>query len=747
MTWGNVQRSSKIIYIHYSFNHPDDRALRGTVDHASAGAIYIHERYGTGDAVDRLASEMIALVIASHHGGLMNCINLEGRSDFLTRLQKDKTELSYNEALDRFQAECFSLTDLDNLFNNVKSEVENIVSSVKTAGLPNNFAFHLICKFLFSCLIDADRYDTMQFMSDFPEPEQTNSQELWHRFSDRLEEELKSYSRDTTIQILRGEISDSCKASGQNPKGIYSLTAPTGGGKTISSLRFALEHCKKFNKDRIIYIVPYTTIIDQNANIVREILRCGDLLLEHHSNVIADNEDEDYKLLTQRWDSPIIFTTMVQFLNTLYAGGTQNIRRLHNLANSVLIFDEIQAIPVKCIHLLNCGLNFLSSICNSTIVSCTATQPLLNKVQRPLSLSDDGDIIPDANAKLFQFKRVNLVDRTKNGGWDFGELAQFVFKQMENLNSALLIMNTKSAAQNLYNEILKINDHAPESERCHVIHLSTNMCPAHRMQCITDLKEKLGQHRIICISTQLIEAGVDISFQFVIRAMAGLDSICQAAGRCNRHGETHIRNLFIVNIKNESLRMLPDIRIGQECTSRILDEFKSSPQDFDGDLLSLKAIERFYTYYYFARKNEMDYTLKNKTSLYDLLSMNAWGKAAYESQIGNPFPFPLKQAFKDAGAAFHVIEENTTSVLVPFDYGKELISKLNGNCFIWELPDYIKQAQRYSVNLFKHEIDQLNKKHAIYELKNAGLWALAEQFYDRYLGVTMEGQINSFLMV
>src|SRR5690606_4496420 len=292
---------------------------------------------------------------------------------------------------------------------------------------------------------------------------------------------------------------------------------------------------------RIIYVVPYTTIIEQNAKEVRDILKANDYLLEHHSNVIDDelNDDEfiDYKsyqknkkikLAKDNWDVPIIFTTMVQFLDTFYKGKGRNIRRLHNLTNSVIIFDEVQSVPVNCISLFNETLNFLKDFGNSTILLCTATQPALQYVQKNISIDDE--LIDDLTIVTKDFKRTNIINFLKDEGWTTEDLTEFVQEQIQHVNSVLVILNTKSVVRKLYHEL--------QNSDVRVVHLSTSMCAAHRKAIISEMRDMLKRkEKLLCISTQLIEAGVDVSFECVIRSLAGLDSIAQAAGRCNRHGE------------------------------------------------------------------------------------------------------------------------------------------------------------------------------------------------------------------
>jgi CRISPR-associated endonuclease/helicase Cas3 len=207
----------------------------------------------------------------------------------------------------------------------------------------------------------------------------------WGKLIERLENHLASFKKDEKIDAIRTEVSKHCLKAADREKGIFTLTVPTGGGKTLSSMRFALHHAKKHSLNRIIYVIPFTTIIDQNADVIRKILepkteRYSSIVLEHHSNLTPDEESWRGKILSENWDAPVVFTTSVQFLEALYSGGTRSVRRMHQLANALIIFDEIQSLPIKCVHLFNNSINFLVESCKASTVLCTATQPLLNKV-------------------------------------------------------------------------------------------------------------------------------------------------------------------------------------------------------------------------------------------------------------------------------------------------------------------------------------------------------------------------------
>ncbi len=745
-------------YLRYCLLNPNDKSLQGTVDHSTAGAKLIYDNfYNTTDQYQRITAQLISLVICSHHGGLIDCLDLSGIDKFTNRMEKNE-EFYYDEAISFFQSECLEMTQINYLFNKSKDEIIEVFVKINNFIKMNNinkfekfgqFSSGMLSKFLFSCVIDADRYDTYAFMTGSIQQQSIDKLALWNELSDVLETKLESYPKHTKIDLLRAEVSLLCKSFAKNKTGIYQLSVPTGGGKTLSSLRYALAHAKEHEKDRIFYIIPFTTIIDQNAKEIRGVLGRDDIILEHHSNlVINSEEDEDrYNLLTERWDSPIILTTMVQFLDTLFSGGTQGIRRMHNLANSIMIFDEIQAIPIKCINMFNSAINFLANICNATVILCTATQPLLSKTEIPLKLSGNPDIISGMQVKFEQLKRVNLVDKRLIGGYSVDSLKDFVLNKMDDTESLLVIVNTKKSAKEIFNELNKSNLDLPKDKQCLIFHLSTYMCPSHRMKILEDIKENLGHQRIICVSTQLIEAGVNISFGCVVRSLAGLDNIAQAAGRCNRHGESSCSDVYIVNIDGENVDKLVDIKKGQECTERILDDFKENPNIFDNDLLSQRAMEMYYKYYFYERKGEMNYTLPktdNDKSMYDLLSGNIVGVNAFNGKNICRTELMLKQAFKTAGSKFEVIDQNTTGIIVPYGGGKELITLINGQCNLKELKQYLKRAQQYSVNLFETDKRKLEEMEGIIGLKNGEILALSDEFYKDDVGITFEKQHMEF---
>jgi CRISPR-associated endonuclease/helicase Cas3 len=527
-------------------------------------------------------------------------------------------------------------------------------------------------------------------------------------------------------------------------RGIYRLNVPTGGGKTLSSLRFALNHAQEHNLERVIYVIPYLSVLEQTASEVRQALSYGlgdDFILEHHSNLLPPEDENDAqarRLLTSRWSRPIVITTMVQFLESVFSHTSGDLRKLHNMMNAVVIFDEIQSLPVKCVHLFNGALNYLRVFGGCTALLCTATQPLLDEVERPVRLSTPAELIPDTIGAFAKLKRTRIINSTILGGYSYEALRVFAMEKLSSAGNCLVILNTKRDAAKLYASAKAYIAENPDC-RIKLVHLSTSMCPAHRSAVIDSLqtqagdKKRLKDERILCISTQLIEAGVDISFRSVIRALAGLDNIAQAAGRGNRNGEDpNGCEVYIVNLAEEDLRQLPDIEHGKNVTARILGE---SPHD----VLSPEIMERYYAEYFYKRRDEMDYNTKNTGTLYDLLSRNRKGMNSYINS-GGKTPHALCQAFQTAGENFCVLERGTTGVLVQYGRGVQLMEAYK-TAGLRDKPELLREAGRYSVSLFAWQLDKLKDERAIFVV-GGDVYALRENFYDPECGVMLNGDLN-----
>ena len=753
-------------------DYVDAVALKGKVDHSSAGAQLIWQRlkkYG-GTGQGELVAQIMSLCIASHHSGLINCIDKEGNNTFNKRLSKDDDLTHLRECLDH--AESKLLASIDGLLTKelVKSLFGKMVKLCDFSSVPqsknyskvDSFNLGFFTRFLFSCLIDADRLNSAEFETPSRKLQRISRQEWlnWSVAIERLElhinhlEQSKPVHEETKpINEIRQRISDNCKRRAEDPQGIYSLTVPTGGGKTLASLRYALHHAHKHKLERIIYIIPYTSIIDQNARAVRDILENGNDLhpwvLEHHSNIEPERQTWHSKLVSENWDAPIVFTTMVQFLESLFGGGTRSVRRMHQLANTVLIFDEIQTLPVKCVHLFCNALNFLTQNARTTAILCTATQPLLSS----LHSADKGQLVMAENPELvgdeknirqlfFDLTRVNISNRVKVGGWSCDEIKNLAIERYDEFGSCLVIVNTKHWAQQLYQSCI---DHFGSDV---TFHLSTSLYPAHRKKKLDAIRKRLDQGLpVLCISTQLIEAGVDISFGSVIRFLSGLDSIAQAAGRCNRHGELQNRNglsirgqVDVINPDSESVGFLKDIQVGQDKTQRVFDE---TP---DEDLLSPSVMQRYFQYYFYDRTSEMDYPVLDKDhtpeqTLLNLLSQNSLNPNADHKKREAKLPL-MRHSFMDAGKLFKAIDAPTHAVVVRHGRGKELVNELCRLAKEFEPQAYyraLKEAQQYSVNLFPNVWNKLKELEAVHETREGeGIYFLDESYYSEEFGVSTD---------
>ncbi len=716
------------------------------VDHGVFGAKYIYEKYNKRDEFSCITSEILAIICCYHHGGLPDCLNKNYEVPLLERFKK----IDSNDVMEVYKIYNDEINaDIDEIFDNACSEIEAIFSRFKIFDEEAFFEMHLLIKTAYSMLIDADRFDSYLFEvgkdanDEIANILSMDNQKVWHGYLENLEERLKEFKNQPSlnenekkINEVRQEISDECLQFADNKEGIYTLTVPTGGGKTLSSLRFALKHAELKDKDRIVYILPYTTIIEQNAGEVRKALLCGDDLLEYHSNVMEDDKGENYKLLTNRWSDKIIYTTMVQFLNTFYNKGTQDMRRIHNLLNSVIIFDEIQTIPIKCIDLFVGCINYLTEIGNSTVVLCSATQPELSKSNVPVFYSKNREIMKNVDNKFNVLERVEVLDFTRKEGYTSEEAASFIQEVKKNVRSLLMVCNTVGWASSIYDILnrAKNND-------THIFFLSSNLCPAHRKDLIKDIKKALKNERnIICISTQLIEAGVDISFESTIRALAGLDSIAQTSGRANRNGKKIKGYSYIINLNgDDKLSRLTEIKLGKTHCTEFLDKYRGNKKIFNNSLLSPKSIEEYFNIYYSDKiiNNGIDYPVKN-TSIYRMLEYSESNIDGYEED----FPLQFTYKFKTAGEEFKVIDNNTKTMLVPYKEGKNLISELLRNDSYDKKKKILDNLGQYSVNIYDNVLEALKKAGGIVIDERYGVYILKDFYYDEIIGVTLKKKMG-----
>lgn len=726
----------------------DENAKRGTVEHSAYGAVYAMQRWHGGSAQCKLTAELIASAITVHHGKLPDMVDGEGNAFVEQKLTPGRFA-DQDTVMAQFFEIGVSAEELDALFEQAVQEVTRLYRQVSAAcaDLPTECRgeaiqnlFGLAQRSVYGLLIDADRLDAYRFEAGLAEPDSPASP--WPLWQQRLEDKLADFPRVTKLDQLRAKVSEECKRAAEMGAGVYRLCVPTGGGKTYASMRYALEAAQRHGFARILYVAPYKAILEQTADNVRKVFLGGQaddaLILEHHSDALPDDEADDqalrrHQLLAARWDVPLVLTTMVQFLNTLFAGPSACARRFAALQNAVIILDEAQSIPLRCLELFNLALRYLAKCCGCAVVLCTATQPLLDEAGR-FPLCKPTSLITDEAALHEGFRRVQLLDMTaKPLGAD--ELAARVLEQLPQADSALCIVNTKATAAALYAAFrTRIHDGTP------LYCLTTRQCPAHRLQLLGEVRALLkARMPVVCVATQLIEAGVDVSFGLAVRALAGLDSVAQAAGRCNRNAENPLGEVWLVRILEESLAHLRDIENGQKETQAALNTFHANPQAFENDLLSPRLVEHYFRRILRTQQGEMSYPFKDMT-LVDLLSSNAWGRAAYRDAHGGVYRSSmLSQAFRTAGRWFSALDGAPFSLLAPYQKGAELQAALETTDDLAQTARLLRAGQRYTIAVYAHQLAQFQRLHCVREL-SVGCYALDAAYYDDTLGLLTEGR-------
>lgn len=709
-----------------------EKVRKGSVIHTFAGVRYLLERFHTADGTpvySDIASELLAVSIGSHHGffDLWDEMHQSGFQHRLTH-QPDYDR----RAIAAFHTECMDEEGVRQRIMQASAEIisffEKKIGSYAASQETGFFALGLLARLITSAVVDADRTDTRCFMQKQPLPEIVSPS--WEACAEHLDAYMASFSKDKPLQRARGAFSDLCAVAAARDTGLYRLDLPTGGGKTLAALRFSVLHAKAHGLRRIIYVAPLLSIIEQNADVIRS--GVGDTMpvLEHHSNILRDAMSPEKaavtELLQETWDAPIIVTTLVQLLDTLFSGKMSSVRRFHCLSESVLIIDEVQSLPNKLLSMFNCAVNFLTKCCGSTVILCSATQPPFDDARIQHRMLPSQRLIPeDVYAQYAPlFRRTEIID---GGTTTLPGLAEEAEAQLETANSLLIVCNTKREASDLYHILSELTS-------VRLFHLSAGMCMQHRKQVLRELDAALKAHeRLICVSTQVIEAGIDISFGSVIRLSAGLDSIVQSAGRCNRHGE-HVspQPVRIVHLQDERLGSLRDIRHAQDALNALLAEFRQAPARYACDLTSDAAVRDYYAFLYRGMaQGEQEYPSHGQT-LFELLSMDRQFAGATADT------YWLRQAFRTAGSWFEVFDATSEGVLVPYGEGRALIGQLDG-IRPWDDLDrtasLLAQAKPYMVSMTMNQIDRMMKNGMICTLLDGNVYVLNDGFYDEQTGM------------
>ncbi|MFO7936971.1 MAG: CRISPR-associated endonuclease Cas3'' [Kiritimatiellia bacterium] len=566
-------------------------------------------------------------------------------------------------------------------------------------------------RMLYSCLVDADFLDTESFMDSTKGAKRAGDVSIIEELLNSFDEHMLQFSNTTgLVNECRALVLSQCRAAASQ-QGVFSLTVPTGGGKTLASLAFALRHAVTYKKRRIVYVIPYTSIIEQTAEVFRSIPGFSHAVLEHHSNLVWDGECEDEqltkRLAMENWDAPVIVTTSVQFFESLYANKSSRCRKLHNLTDSVVVFDEAQCLPPAFLRPCVFAIRELSRHYGVTPVLCTATQPVLDKKESFDFVFKEGfknvtEIITEPDELFYKLSRVRvecLYDLEPT------ELVDLAGKLMEEDQSLLCIVNRKADARELAGLL-------PEDQ---VIHLSTNMCAAHRLEVFANIKRRLGDgERILTISTSLVEAGVDLDFPIVYRALAGLDSIAQAAGRCNREGKLNYGRTVIFMPEEQPDYVKPAASIAVDYLR---------PDRLDCIFLP-KTFSKYFNEYFFMKGT----------------------KALDDQGILELLPPETEEiCFQTAAEKFRLIDSDwQISIVVPYGESGELIDRLVDER--WNAKKLCRKLQCFTVNIPRNAFTTLLEGDYIHEVQGfEGLYSLhTKQLYDERFGFVTPDNIDCF---
>lgn len=650
----------------------------GKQDHSTPGAKLAEEVLG------KSLGRILSYCIAGHHAGLPDWIGSQSALAF--RLQQATTDY-------------------------IPSEYKRYLLSAPPDKTPWQFEtksldMSLWIRMLFSCLVDADFLDTERYVNMKKADDRGHYlaiPELLARMNTYITEKAATAlsEANTPVNRARQIVLADCRDAALKEPGIFSLTVPTGGGKTLSSMAFALEHAEHYGKGRVIYVIPYTSIIEQNAEVLRKALG-ADQVIEHHSNLDEDDTSPQARLAAENWDAPIVVTTTVQFFESLFAAKTSRCRKLHNIANSVIILDEAQLVPVEYLGPILETMRLLYEHYKVSFVICTATQPAFESQPKfpdfpGLPLGTVREIVQDIPGLYRALKRVVVEvpeDMRKERSWE--EIAP----EIASYDKVLCVVSDRRSCRELFS-FMPLGSY----------HLSALMCPQHRSDIISKIKDELkGNKPVRVVSTQLVEAGVDFSFPVVYRAMAGLDSIAQAAGRCNREGELGEKGELGRVVVFIPPRKAPAgiLRKASETALAMLEGGIENPLDH--------AVFAPYFSELYWKANSLD------------------GKGIIA--MLTPDRSDLGIAFRSAADAFRIINDGMQqAILVPYGEGEKLIDELKS---LGPERWLLRRLQRYSVNIYSDQFRSLQDRGSLTEI-SPGIFVLTCKIeYDDTIGLRIE---------
>lgn len=721
----------------------------------------IEAHHGLFDIVEIESPQICKTDIINRDSGLLDIGDLPSSTSvnkIFERVEKYKKDDSYDkETIKNFvENEVISIVKNNLEFNSIEELIEsafneyssiieifgeNYISIEKGDKKQKNkhkreerrFFNAMLIRLLLSILKSADVKDTINAYNLIVES-RTKEEifSLKKHYVEAIEEEYKKYNGNgkniKPINKVRNYIANELLNRGQNDDaGIYRLDVPTGAGKTKAALRYALHQVSHKPKNKFVYVAAFLSVLEQNAKEIKAIIG-EEGVLEHHSNADIFNgvaysegsdesEDMEYvqkSFMVDTWEDPLVLTTMVQFFNTLFKGKSANLRRFSSLINSVIVIDEVQSLPIEVMYFFNLTMNFLKNVMKCTIVLCTATQPIYDhdSIRHKLQYgsidkeNQNADLVTLSKRDRECFVRSSVRKFKDNDGGSSEnihvsaeEIAKFAFENRD--KSTLIVVNTKAAAHSIVKSLDELN--LPEDD---IYYLTTNLCPAHRGKIISEVKERLSKgEKIICVSTQLIEAGVDVDFEQVMRSYAGVDSIIQVAGRCNREG--NLRNggeviLFNPYNNTENTERILGIADKKKITENLLAQMH-------GEIEIDHLREKFYGSYYSSEAdggNRMGFPFgKDRATLFDLFVGNSISPGATKNENGK-----LRGKLKEVAEKFQLISDDTDGVFV---FYKDGIDDLNNLIRIAEknfisvedraeMKRLIRKLQPYSINIYKN---------------------------------------------
>ncbi|HPG92007.1 MAG TPA: CRISPR-associated helicase Cas3' [Clostridia bacterium] len=654
-----------------------------TVDHATFGAQAVIE-----NQPESLTAQIISYVIASHHTGLNNggmAMDLDN-STLAARLKK---QFEVNEEYVKYLEEA-ALQDLDTASKQIT--FDSYFTDKKNFAL----RFSTKIRMLLSALVDADWLDSETFCNG--KQDRGNSVEF-SLLLQKLNARISKFKSDTPINKARHNFSEQALNHIKSENSLFKLDMPTGSGKTLMSMRFALNRLIEKNKKRIIYVVPYTSIIDQNAKELKEIFG-EENVIEHHSNFdiekLSEEEQEKYKFATENWDAPIIITTNLQFFESFYSNKNSRLRKLHNLCDSVICFDEIQTIPLKCLQPCYDAIKVLSSDYGADAVFMTATMPNPDKFNDIFALAED--LVDDKTAYSL-FKRSAVLNR--------GEITLNEFcSQIDTQKSNLIVTNTKKQARVIFNKITTDKKYL----------LTTLLMPNDRKRIIGDIKNDLEENvPITVVSTSLVEAGVDLDFENAYRWINGVDSILQCAGRCNREGKRNYGETKIFWLSDVDDAKNSETKVKIQITKNLINKYN----DIDQAEPCREYFEQLFT-------NKID-TVKMLELLPDYFSKTNLLIS------GKKTPF-FSVSFLDYARDFRYMEDSTVDLIIKNEESEKILKQLE----FAQTVTLKRKLQKYVISIYDYDLKKLLSNNSVSQTKD-GIYCLEDRrYYDEKLGLIFD---------